>query len=162
MIDDEPLGHLQGLLDAAAIRASARDPGTAHTFEVTVFPGDGDLLSALAAEGSRRLQGAGQGPWQAEALRALRQRLGAPRATRSRAELRRILRAWFGGTPGAPPPEDPVAAELSEAVLRDLDDILGEGWHGERSPLVPEAPYAEATLLLGPDARLLLELSLDD
>lgn len=156
------LSHLQGLLDAAALRATARAPGAAHAFSVTVFPGNGDLLSALAAEGSRRIQATGSGPWQTEALRALRTRLGQPRPARAREDVGRGLQAWFAGQPGGAPPPDPVAEAFVEAVMRDLDALLGPGWHGERSPLQPEAPYAEATLLLGSESRLLLELSLDD
>lgn len=153
--------HLQGLLDAAALRATARDPGTAHDFVLTTFPADEDLLAALAAEGSRRIAGEASGPWRTDALKTLRRRLAAPRATRTRQDVSRTLRAWFAGAPGGPPPEDPVSDALAEAVLADLDALLGAGWHGETSPLQPEAAYAEATLLLGPSARLLLELSLD-
>ena len=154
--------HLQGLHDAAALRCGARDPGTAHTFRVHPLPGDEDLIAVLAREGSRRVQIEGAGPWRNEALRSLRARLAQPRPTRSRADLSRSLSAWFGGAPGGAPAPDPVAAALTAGVLADLDALLGAGWHGEDSPLLPEAPYAEATLLLGPAARLLLELSLDD
>jgi hypothetical protein len=154
--------HLQGLLDAAAACCGARDPGTAHRLQVTVFPDDEDLLAALAREGSERIRHEAAGPWQAEALRTLRQRITQLRSTRTRAEVSRGLRAWLSGAPGGHPSPDPVADALVDAILADLDTLLGPDWHGEDSPLLPEAPYAEATLLLGERGRLLLELSLDD
>jgi len=153
--------HLQGLLDAAAARCRARGPGTDHHFKVTVFPEDEDLLAALGREGSERIRHEAAGPWQAEALRALRQRITQPRPTRTRADVSRRLRAWLSGTPRGQPDPDPVADAIADAILDDLDDLLGPDWHGEDSPLLPDAPYAEATLLLGAPGRLLLELSLD-
>ena len=153
------LSHLQGLLDAAAATATARDRSGHHRFRVSAFPPDEDLLSALAAEGSRRIQATGSGPWQNEALRELRGRLGAPRPTRSRGDVEHRLRAWFQGAPEGPTTDDPVIDALVHVVLADLEVLLGEDWHGERSPLGPEADYAEATLLLGDGSRLLLEFS---
>lgn len=154
--------HLQGLLDAAAACCTARAPGTVHRMQLTVFPDDEDLLAALARVGSERIRGDGVGPWQTDALRSLRQRITQLRSTRSRADIARSLRAWLSGAPGGNPTPDPIADALVDAVLADIDALLGPGWHGEDSPLLPEAGYAEATLLLGSRGRLLLELLLDD
>lgn len=156
------IAQVQGLLRAAAIRCTARAPDTTHGFFLTALPQGEDLLSALAREGSNRIQEGGVGPWKTGELRELRTRLAQPRPTRSREEVSRCLTDWFRGGTAASPTADPVAMALADAVMLDLDTLLGSGWHAEQSPLRPQAAYADALLLLGPTARMLLELSRDD
>ena len=156
------LAHVEGLLRAAAIRCTARTADTTHGFFLTALPMGEDLLSVLAREGSNRIRGGGVGPWRAGELRELRTRLAQPRPTRSREEVSRCLTDWVRGGNEASPTDDRVAVALADAVMLDLDTLLGSGWHAEQSPLRPTAAYADALLLLGPTARMLLELSRDD